>query len=392
MAATLDQNGLKIETLSTIVANLNVALKAIYGNDINLDPNSPDGQLVALIAQAKVDVEELLANVYASMDPDQAIGVVLDQRCAINGVVRQAGTNTLQTVTITVDQALTLAGLDTAPTAPFTVADSTGNKYELITTHVFSAAGSADLGFQAALLGPIASAANTIQTLVTILLGVTGANNPDAPTSVGLSEETDSALRIRRENSVSLPSKGYLAGLLGALQDVAGVVQAEVFENMTSDDPDSQGIPAHSIWAIVLGGSNADIARAIYVKRPMGCGMKGSVVVPLMQVDSTTFDVAFDRPTQEDLWIELTITAITGAVDVEFIRSQILANISYRIDQTADASAIVAFVKGIAPNASVSGEGVSSDGSTYAATLAPTGVNYQFVLSSAKLIINGEDY
>ena len=392
MAATLDQNGLQIETLSTIVANLNSALQSIYGSDINLDPNSPDGQLVALIAQAKLDVEELLANVYSSMDPDQAIGVVLDQRCAINGVVRQAGTNTLQTVTIMVDRAVTLAGLDTAPTAPFTVADSTGNQYQLITTHVFSAAGSADLGFQASLLGPISSAPNTIQTLVTILLGVTGANNAAAPTSVGLSEETDSTLRIRRANSVSLPSEGYLAGLLGALQDVAGVVQAEVFENMTSSDPDVQGIPDHSIWAIVLGGLDADIAEAIYVKRPMGCGMKGSVVVPITQIDATIFDVAFDRPTQENLWIELTIVAITGAVDVEFIRTQILANISYRINQTADASAIVAFVKGIAPNASVSGEGVGSDGVTYAATLAPTGVNYQFVLSSAELIINGENY
>ncbi|MGB8296659.1 MAG: hypothetical protein WCG85_14620, partial [Polyangia bacterium] len=118
-----------------------------------------------------------------------------------------------------------------------------------------------------------------------------------------------------------------------------------------------------------------------------------STTVVIEQVDGSNFTVAFDRPTPETLWIELTVTAITGTIDPEYIRAQILENFaSYLINQTADASAIVAFVKGIVPNASVSGEGVGSNGVNFYPTLAPTGVNYQFTLASANLIINGEAY
>lgn len=391
MPITLDQTGLTIESMTDIVTALNAGLETIYGSDINLDPNSPDGQLVALVAQAKEDVEELLAQVYASMDPDQAIGVVLDQRCTLNGVVRHAGTYTQQTVTVTVTQALTLPGLDTAPTAPFTVADTAGNQYQLAAAYAFTGAGSVDLVFQAADLGAINSAPNTITSIVSVTLGVSAVNNAAGPGTTGTDEESDSALRIRRANSVSLPSRGYLQGLLGALQDVDGVTQAEVFENNTSTA--TGGIAAHSIWCIVAGGAAADIANAIYIKRNAGCGMVGSTTVVIEQVDGSNFTVAFDRPTPETLWIELTVTAITGTIDPEYIRAQILENFaSYLINQTADASAIVAFVKGIVPNASVSGEGVGSNGVNFYPTLAPTGVNYQFTLASANLIINGEAY
>ena len=392
MSIILDQTGLTIETLTDIVAALNAGLQTIYGTAINLDPNSPDGQVVALVAQAKEDMEELLAQVYASMDPDQAIGVVLDQRCAINGVVRHAGTYTQQTVTVTVTQALTLPGLDTAPTAPFTVADTAGNQYQLAAAYAFTGAGSVDLVFQAADLGAVNSAPNTITSIVSVTLGVSTVNNAAGPGTTGTDEESDSALRIRRVNSVSLPSRGYLQGLLGALQDVDGVTQAEVFENTTSTT-DGRGIAAHSIWCIVAGGVVADIANAIYVKRNAGCGMVGSTTAVIEQVDGTNFTVAFDRPIQETLWVQLTVSAITGTIDPEYIRAQILAHFdAYQINQTADASAIVAFVKGIVPNASVSGEGVSATGSGYTPTLCPTGVNYQFTLTSAHLIINGEAY
>ena len=391
MSIILDQTGLTIESLNDIVAALNAGLRSIYGADINLDPNSPDGQLVALVAQAKEDMEELLAQVYASMDPDQAIGVVLDQRCAINGVVRHAGTYTQQSVAVTVTQAVTLPGIDTAPTAPFTVADTAGNQYQLKAAHVFTGSGSASLVFQAAKLGTINSAPNTITSIVSVTLGVSTVNNAAGPSTTGTTEESDSALRVRRANSVSLPSRGYLQGLIGALQDVDGVTQAEVFENNTSSP--SGGIAAHSIWCIVAGGALADIANAIYVKRNAGCGMVGSTTVPVTQVDGTIFTVAFDRPTPETLWVQLTVAAITGAVDPEYVRAQILSEFAtYRINQTADASAIVAFVKGLVPNASVSGEGVSANGVTYAATLAPAGVNYNFTLASVNLIINGAAY
>ena len=395
MPNTIDQNGLTIQTYDEIVAEIEngtadfPGLLAIYGSDINLDPNSPDGQMVGIYAQGKLDVLEQLQQIYNSFDPDKAIGVALNARCAINGVIRYPGTPTIQTVTITVGQALTLPGLDTAPLAPFTVSDNNGNQFALQTTHAFGGAGSADLVFQSVLIGPISSLPNTITNQVTITAGVTGVNNAAGPSTLGLVEETDYALRIRRQLSVQLPNQGYLQGLISGLVNVTGVTQALVLENNTNTT-DANGIPGHSIWCIVAGGANADIANAIYVKRNAGCGMKGTVAVAVTQPDGSTITIYFDRPTAQNLWLKFNVVAIgSGSVDPTYIRQQLLAQLSYGINQTADTTSIVALIKAIAANASVSAEGLSPDNVTYTTLLSPTAVNNQFALSSPRIIING---
>ena len=76
------------------------------------------------------------------------------------------------------------------------------------------------------------------------------------------------------------------------------------------------------------------------------------------------------------------IDGISGALDKSAIAAAVLAQfgISYGINQPADTASIVAFIKSIAPNASVSAEGVSTDGSHFYPLVTPTGVNYQFLI------------
>lgn len=393
MPNILDQNGLQTNTVADLVDMLlngtpdYPGYYQIYGPNINVGPNSPDGQTINIFAQIVADALDLIAQVNAGMDPDQALGRVLDMRCAINGVTRRGATYTQQMIEVTASQALSLDGLDTSPTSPFTASDDAGNQFQLVAAYAFIGAGTQSLLFQAATLGAIQTTANTIINIVTVLLGVTSVNNAAAALSVGQEEETDSALRVRRANSVSLPSQGYLQGLLGALLDTDGVAQAIVLENVTNAT-DANGVPAHSIWAIVLGGTDADVAHAIYVKRNAGCGMKGAVSVSVPAIDgSPNVSIKFDRPTNENLWIELTVVAVTGVADTAYIKEQILLFLSYRINESADASAIVALVKQIAPNVSISNEGVSDDGITYVSLLAPTAVNYQFQIADARIAI-----
>jgi uncharacterized phage protein gp47/JayE len=393
MPNAIDSSGLTIQTTPEIIAEIldgapgYPGMRQIYGANINVDANSPDGQMVNIIAQAKTDVLELSQQIYNSFDPDKAVGTSLDARCAINGVIRNAGTKTIQNVTVTTDRALSLPGLDTSVT-PFTVADTSGNQYQLVSTYAFVGAASTSLVFQAALIGAVSSLPNTIISIVTVTLGVTAVNNPATYTTLGLNEETDYALRIRRQKSVALPSQGYLEGLLGALLNTTDVTEAKVYENDTNTT-DANGIPGHSIWCIVKGGTNAAVANAIYVKRNAGCGMKGTITVPVLQADGSFFSIKFDRPTSENLYISFNIVAVTGSVDANFIRSQILAQLSYTIAQPAVASEITALVESVAPNGSVSAMGVSKTGSSYTSLLATSAINNLWALASARIIING---
>lgn len=393
MPNAIDSSGLTIQTTPEIIAEIldgapgYPGMRQIYGADINVDANSPDGQMVNIVAQAKTDVLELSQQIYNSFDPDKAVGTSLDARCAINGVIRNAGTKTIQNVVVTTDRALTLPGLDTSLT-PFTVADTSGNQYQLVSTYAFVGAASTALVFQAALIGAVSSLPNTIISIVTVTLGVTAVNNPATYTTLGLNEETDYALRIRRQKSVALPSQGYLEGLIGALLDTTDVTEAMVYENDTNTT-DANGIPGHSIWCVVEGGTNSAVANAIYVKRNAGCGMKGSVTVPVLQADGSFFSIKFDRPTSENLYISFDIVAVTGSVDASFIRNQILSLLTYSIAQPAVASEITALVESIAPNGSISNMGVSNDGSTYVSLLDTSAIDNQWALASARIIING---
>ncbi len=334
-------------------------------------------------------MEELIAAVNAMFDPDQAVGTILDARCSINGVVRKGATYTMQAVSVTVTQALTLAGLDTSN--PFTVADSSGNLFYLVTSYSFGGAGTQSLVFRAAQIGAVLTTIGTITNVVTPQIGVASVNNPLAASSVGLAQESDASLRVRRAQSVSLPSKGFLQGLLGALIDINGVKQAIVLENITNTT-DANGIPGHSIWVIVDAPSsaNAAIANAIYVKRNAGCGMKGGISVNVTQIDGSIFAVLFDNPTPVPLYINFNYTVLTGADPGSvFIRTQLLAALSYKIGQVADVTSIEALVHSIAQNVVLDSEGVSLSNSGYTTTLTPAAVNDVFVPAQTTVYING---
>ena len=218
MANQVTAAGIETDSLTDIVAQLTADLQSIYGADINVDSDSPDGQWINSIAQVVIDELDLITQVYNSFDPDLAIGTVLDQRVTINGIQRLGGTYTTTAVTIVTDRALTLYGLDQTIQPVYTVADNAGNQWQLIATQSPVAAGTYSYSFQAADPGAVLTTPNTITVPVTIVIGVSSINNPSTYISLGINEETDAALRLRRQKSVSLSSQGYYAGLLAALE------------------------------------------------------------------------------------------------------------------------------------------------------------------------------
>ncbi len=176
--SSLGPSGLTISSLPTLVAELTAAMQVIYGADINVDSNSPDGQLINAFCQTASDTLELIQSVYASFGFMSAYGTQLDERVAIMGIARHSGTYTTTPVLITVSRALTLYGLDQTARPVFTVADQSGNQFQLVATKVFAGIGSASLVFQAMSIGVVQVSANAITNQVTTVLGVASVNNP----------------------------------------------------------------------------------------------------------------------------------------------------------------------------------------------------------------------
>jgi len=343
MPDALTETGLQVKTAAEIRADLETAFRDIYGSDINLDSNSPDGQMIGILTQSAVDIRELATKIYNNFNPDLAAGRVLDQRVVINNIERAGGTFTIIDLDIIVDRTVTLDGLDAdfnnINGVGYTVADDAGNQFILIDTITLTA-GTHSLPFRAKNIGRVETTFVTINNAVTVVLGVTSINNPSAPTTIGQDEETDAQLRTRRQRSVSLSSNGYLNGLLGNVLNLEGVSDGEVYENDTSIT-DGDGIPGHSIWLIVEGGATSDIAGVLYERKTAGCGMKGNVEFEIITDSGATFTAKFDRPVSTDLYIRFDIQPTTGLAFPEAdIKQYIADNLLYRIGQFAETSEI----------------------------------------------------
>jgi len=390
MPYSLSATGLEVKTRAELIAEFTAAFQAIYGADINLDQDSPDGQMMNIYIQAVLDVSDLLVQVYNSFNPDNAIGTVLDQRVGINGIQRQAGTFTTTNITIVTSQPVNLYGLDQNVEPVYTVSDNAGTEWELVTTTYILSATTTVCVFQAKEAGATLTIPNTITVPVTIVLGVTSINNPTTYTTLGIDEETDAALKIRRQQSVSLASQGYLQALIAALENVAGVTSAYIHENMT-DTTDSENVPSHSIWVIVAGSyDDEELATAIYTKRNAGCGLYGSESYVITQVDGSPFVVVWDDVVMENLFIKMTLTSLNG-IDPPNI-AQILTDLPTlyvpSVYEQVNINDLATYVQQVDNNALVTLEGFSlSVGGTYTDTLTPSAKNKQFAIASSRIVI-----
>jgi hypothetical protein len=110
-------------------------------------------------------------------------------------------------------------------------------------------------------------------------------------------------------------------------------------------------------------------------------------------VDGSTFVILFDLPVAESVFFKATVDAIPGTSpvpDLTYTQNQVYAQFgqSYAPGETADTTSIVSFIKSIATNVVVSGEGVCvTSGGSYTPTLTPTAYNYQLGMASASNVI-----
>lgn len=395
MPNSIGSTGLVVNTQSELLTQFNTAFQTIYGTNVNLGPSTPDGQMINIFIQSVLDVQDLLLQIYNTFDPDNAIGTVLDQRVAINGIQREAGTFTTTSVTLVLTQSVNLFGLDQTAQPLYTVADNAGNQWQLQTTQLGIGPGTVNLEFQASAPGALTTTPNTITVPVTIVLGVSSINNPTTYTTLGINEETDAALKIRRQQSVSLPSQGFYAGMLAALLNISGVTYAAINEN-DSGTTNGNGVPGHSIWVIVAGsGSPSEIAQTIYNDRSAGCGLynssdSGAQSYTLTQADGSFFTVYWDDVINEPLFIKFVATSLNGVnpPNIAAVLAQLPTLLVPGVNGQVNINELSSLVQQIDPNTLVTSAGFSSSaGGTYTNTLLPSSPNKQFSVISGDIII-----
>jgi len=118
-------DGIQVQTFQEIYDELAAGYRAIYGEDINLEPNSPDGQRVAIEAQLVLDAQSFGALEYNQRDPDFALGQSLNSIIKLSGITRRPATRSQVDVTVVTDRPLTLP-------VDYTVEDDLGQSWSTL--------------------------------------------------------------------------------------------------------------------------------------------------------------------------------------------------------------------------------------------------------------------
>lgn len=394
MPDVFDSTGLQIKSRTELVNELVTALQGIYGSDINVDSNSPDGQQVGIIAQAGIDLRELLLNINSSFDPDQAEGNSLDHRCGLVGIKRGVGTFTTVQIDVVVTGALSLVGLDSQSgiinpqvVNLYTIKDDSGNQWYLLASQSPAGAGTYTYTFQSAAIGAIQVIANTITTPVSIVAGVDTVNNPGGALYQGIDEETDSNLRLRFHKATTITAVGFSDSLESLLKNLETVTSASVWDNDTPTT-DTYGTPANSIWCIVEGGFPADIAQAIYSKKGAGAGMRGSVTGNVARPNGQTFVAKWDIPNNVNLWIKFSVNLPGGGVDRTAMKTTIANGLFWDVGGDAVGDIVTEFVRKIDPRYRVTGMLLSLDDITYEEIILSTTPVNRFVNATTRMAIS----
>ncbi|ECT3794060.1 hypothetical protein D3769_19395 [Salmonella enterica subsp. enterica serovar Schwarzengrund] len=302
LSATVTAEGISAPDYQTIFDILTSYFQQIYGSDAYLQPDSKDGQMVALVALAVHDANNTAISVYNCFSPATGYGAALTSNVKINGIARKGATNS------TVD--LLLTGTAGTAITNGTVKDTNNVIWRLPASVVIGVDGAVTVTAICSNSGAVAALAGTITTINTPTRGWTSVTNPAAAT-VGAPAETDAELRIRQGQSVAIPSITPFEGVDGAIANIAGVTRHKLYENDTGKT-DGNGLPPHSISAIVDGGDVTEIARTIRGNKGQGVRTWGKTSVTVPDKYGNPHIISFSRPTDVPVYGKITLKVFAG--------------------------------------------------------------------------------
>lgn len=357
MSYGVTADGFVTKSLEVIKAEIEDDFKAKFGNEIDLSPQEPFGQLVGIMAEREAALWDLAQATYAAAYPDSAEGDALVEVCAITGTVplpptKSTVVGTLTGTPTTIVPEGSVASVQNAGTRFATLADATiaaltawagltsyslgarrtngGNVYVCIATGTSAASGgptteddditdgtahwrflgsgtgAVDVEMEAEDYGPKVANSGTLNVIETAVAGWAGVINVlDA--DPGRDAETDTALRLRRLAELDAAGSATVESIRSELLKVDDVDEALVFENPT-DTTDGDGLPPHSIECVVRDGDADDIRAAIFASKAAGIQTYGGVTGTVEDSQGFSHEIDFSRPTEKDVYLEVDVT------------------------------------------------------------------------------------
>lgn len=296
--AGVTEQGFTVKSAAEITADLDAKFVGTFGSQFDTSAESPDGQLIGIVAKLLEDVWQQAEGAYNAYNPSNAYGVGLDKVAEINGITRITNLPT--------SVAITFSGTAGAVVpAGYIVKTVDGLEFATVAVAVIPAIVTAKCTTQ----GAIKILANEVHVLTTAIAGLTGATNLE-PGITGIVREEDPAFRARRENSTISRGTSSIDAIYEGVKSL-NLPYIAIIENTTSATVN--GVPANSFLVVVEGGTPAEVSQVIYDNKPQGITSYGSIVTVINDSKGYPHNIGISRPTPIDISVTTSITNLPGA-------------------------------------------------------------------------------
>ena len=276
--------------------------------------------MISAFALKTYDTMQMLQIVYNNQSTKTAVGTGLSSRVKLNGLRRKTATYSTCVLTLTGTPGTTIpAGI---------VEDTQGRKWRLPENTRFDRE-TLEITAQCQDLGAIEAPVGTIAKISNPQYGWLTATNK-VPAIKGRPIETDEELRRRQSISTAIPSQNMVNSTIAGIASVAGVTRYKVYENDTNST-DENGIPSHSIAAVVEGGLDGAVAEQIYLRKGPGCGTYGTTTIIYTNSDGLKNEIRFFRPSYQKISVKVTVKKY--ATYTTAVEGDIRRNIASYIDR-----------------------------------------------------------
>lgn len=288
----VDEIGVIIPDTNDIKKQVQEEFKVALGQDLNLEDSTPQGRLIEAETIARKKVIDYMALIANMLNLNQSFGIFLDSIAHFFDVSREGATATRVICILTGTPSTTIQKNVQAK-------DINGNFYYLENDVILDENGEGQGIFVCMIKGAIECPSNSLNTIVTAVVGWTGITN-NADGMKGEEGESDVELRkkIYEQQYTGTSSNNSMKS---ALLKIENVLDCLVLDNETHTAKVIDGITIttpHSIYICVDGGDRIEIAKTIVKNKSCGCAYgadsNNSGTLEEIQIDNTL--VKFARP------------------------------------------------------------------------------------------------
>lgn len=293
--------GFQVDRFPEIRQKLSDLIKAKFGDAMLVDSaESVVGILISVFASALDGQNGVIQGVVDSFNVQAATGVYQSNLVLLNNIKRKEAVYSVCSIDCTAGTAAT-----TIPKG--SVVTDSDELYDWITDIDLTLAPleTAAVSVTAKNPGGIFAEVDTLTKIKTPVYSWESVNNPLSST-IGQVEEGDTLLRLRRDRAATAGSKTSAPRIQTDIDAIDSVESSQVYEN-EKDVVDEYGNSAHSIWVIVKGGTDAELAEVLAKGKAAGITLIGDQVVTYINpVNLKEYKVRYSRP--DEISTEITVT------------------------------------------------------------------------------------